>query len=61
MNKKDDDDDDYRVEQIIIFVFNNVYHCLTMSNKPHITYLVLNNLNEMNKMNIVWEKKVFYC
>lgn len=27
MNKKDDDDDDYRVEQIIIFVFNNVYHC----------------------------------
>lgn len=58
MNKKDDDD--YRVEQIIIFVFNNVYYCLTMNNKPHITHLVLNNLNEMNKMNIVWEKKVFY-
>lgn len=60
MNKKNDDDD-YRVEQIIIFVLNNVYHCSAMNNKPHITYLVLNNLNEMNKMNIVWEKKFFYC
>lgn len=61
MNKKNDDDDDYRVKQIIIFVFNNVNHCSTMNNKPYITYLVLNNLNEINKMKIVWEKKVFYC